>query len=62
MKTNFLSLDNDLDVDIVEWINGERVPIEEYERRLNNQIQYNASLYLLTANPDLNWIFGFDHF
>ncbi len=61
MKTKSPLLNNDLDVDIVEWINGERVPIEEYERRLNNHIQYNASLYLLSANPDLNWIFGFDH-
>jgi len=51
---------DDIDLDDFEWIDGERIPAEEYEYRLQNQVHNQASLFLLHTNPDLNWIFGLD--
>jgi len=45
---------------IVEWIDGERIPLEEYEARLACQQNNNAARYLLQINPGCNWIFGID--
>jgi hypothetical protein len=60
MRSNTPVILDDFDIDSYEWINGERVPLNEYEARLQNQAQYNAGLFLLSANSDLNWIFGIE--
>ena len=60
MQTNISEIHDDLGFDVVEWIDGERVPLDEYECRLQNQTQYNAGLFLLSNDSDLNWIFGID--
>ena len=60
MRSNTPVILDDFDVDNYEWINGERISLAEYETRLQNKTSYNASLFLLSANSDLNWIFGID--
>lgn len=60
MKSNTPVILDDFDIDSYEWIDGDRIPLVEYETRLLNQAQYNAGLFLLSANSDLNWIFGID--
>jgi hypothetical protein len=60
MKIKDTPLSNDLVKEIVEWIDGERVSLDEYELRLQKQTSDNASLFLLINNSDLNWIFGID--
>lgn len=60
MKTDNSLLTIDYGSEIVEWIDGERVSLKEYELRLQKQTNYNASLFLLSNNSDLNWIFGID--
>lgn len=49
-----------LDSEVVEWIDGERIPLREYELRLEAQARYKAGLYLLELGNELNWIFGMD--
>jgi hypothetical protein len=60
MKTDNSPLTIDYGSEIVEWIDGERVSLKEYELRLQKQTNFNASLFLLSNNSDLNWIFGID--
>lgn len=43
---------------IVEWINGERIPLEDYEERINHQINMRASSCMLQSGNDFDWIFG----
>ncbi|NLL15318.1 MAG: hypothetical protein GX267_18115 [Fibrobacter sp.] len=49
---------DELSTEMVEWINGERISLEEYEARISAHINVLAGSYLLKTNSDLNWIFG----
>lgn len=49
---------DELNTEMVEWINGERISLEEYEDRISAHINTLAGNYLLKMNNDLNWIFG----
>ena len=49
--------DSDFD-DMVEWVNGERVSLNEYERRIQERIANLAGYYLLKMNRDCDWMFG----
>lgn len=51
---------DDMDLDNLEWINGEILTPDEYELRMQNELYNQASIFLLNANSDLNWIFGMD--
>jgi hypothetical protein len=51
---------NDDETEMVEWINGERMSIKEYEQRLEDEKAYAAGLYLLQMGAEMNWIFGMD--
>ena len=56
MNNEYDSL-SDSDI-IVEWVNGERITLQEYDQRLQEQISHYASAYLLKINHDCHWIFG----
>jgi hypothetical protein len=56
-RQNNISDDPELPID-VEWINGERISLDEYEARLLLQQNQSAARYLLKINPNCNWIFG----
>lgn len=49
---------DELNTEMVEWINGERISLEEYDARISAQINVLAGNYLLRMNSDCNWIFG----
>ncbi len=49
---------DELSTEMVEWINGERISLEEYEARISAHINVLAGSHLLKTNSDLNWIFG----
>ncbi len=49
---------DELNTEMVEWINGERISLEEYDARISARINVLAGSYLLKMNNDLNWIFG----
>jgi len=49
---------DELNTEMVEWINGERSSLEEYEARISAHINILAGNYLLKINNDFNWIFG----
>ncbi len=49
---------DELNTEMVEWINGERISLEEYEARISAHINILAGNYLLKINNDFNWIFG----
>lgn len=51
---------DDFDIEKFEWVDGERMALEEIDLKIESSIQQNASLFLLKTNPDLNWIFGMD--
>ncbi|NLD92945.1 MAG: hypothetical protein GX639_09785 [Fibrobacter sp.] len=51
---------DDFDIEKFEWIDGERIALDEIDLKIENAIQRNASLFLFERNPDLNWIFGMD--
>ncbi len=48
----------ELNVEMVEWIDGERISLDEYDARITAQINAQAGNYLLRINSDFNWIFG----
>lgn len=49
---------DELDAEMVEWINGERISLEEYDARISAHINALAGNYLLEMNNDCKWIFG----
>ncbi len=49
---------DELNTEMVEWIDGERISLEEYEDRISVHINALAGSYLLKTNSDYNWIFG----
>ncbi len=49
---------DELNTEMVEWINGERISLEEYDARISARINVLAGSYLLKMNNDFNWIFG----
>ncbi len=51
---------DDFDIEKFEWIDGERIALDEIDLKIENAIQRNASLFLFEMNPDLNWIFGME--
>lgn len=51
---------DDFDIEKFEWVDGERIALEEIDFRIECSIQHSASMFLIKTNPDLNWIFGMD--
>lgn len=49
---------DELNSEMVEWIDGDRISLEEYDVRITQQINVRAGDYLLQMNGDCNWIFG----
>lgn len=49
---------DELNTEMVEWINGERISLEEYDARISSYFNVLAGSYLLKMNSDFNWIFG----
>jgi len=56
----YSKITDDFDIEKFEWIDGERIELDEIDRKIEISIQQNASLFLFETNPDLNWIFGMD--
>lgn len=51
---------DDFDIEKFEWVDGERIALDEIDVKIESSIQQSASLFLFNTNPDLNWIFGMD--
>lgn len=49
---------DELNTEMVEWIDGERISLEEYDTRISERINSLAGSYLLKINNDCSWIFG----
>lgn len=49
---------DDINFEMVEWVDGERISLVEYDARIAEQIKIRAGSYLRQINSDCNWIFG----